>query len=145
MTRPIAGVIVVVAMTAVLATGCSSAQSAIDRAQGAVDDAQSMVEDAAGLLSAPEGIASACTTAVSALAPGVPADTARTTLTRAASELDTALGFAADLPGVAGLRDTFTGALEALAVGSDATTTQAARDAIAGACAPFTTTGTTSP
>ncbi|MDP1878883.1 MAG: hypothetical protein Q8M17_15140 [Actinomycetota bacterium] len=113
---------------ALLLVGCGSIQEAVDGAQGAVDAAQSLMD-------APERIGQACDTALAALAPGQPVGEAKAALDEATAQLDAALGAASSLPGISDLREAFVSAGATLASGVDATATEAARSALASACA----------
>ncbi|MHB1165665.1 MAG: hypothetical protein ACYC3K_10600 [Candidatus Nanopelagicales bacterium] len=127
--RRLAGVMLAPA-AALLLVGCGSIQEAVDGAQGAIDAVQS-------LAGAPAQIGQACDSALAALAPGRPAAEAKAAFDEATAQLDAALGVAASLPGISGLRQAFGSAGEALASGADATATAASRTALTAACAAF--------
>jgi hypothetical protein len=119
---------------AVLLTGCSAAEDAIDRAQGVVDEAQSLVDSAASLAAAPQGIAEACENALAGLAPGTPLPVAQAAVDDALTQVDAALGPTATLPIVGDLRDVLASAAESLVTDSGSATLAAARESIQGAC-----------
>lgn len=136
MNRPrLAALTTGIALSAVLLTGCATAQGAIDQAQGVVDDAQSLVDSAASIASAPDSIAEACATALEGTAPGTPVEVAQEAVAAATAQIDEALGIAGALPIVSDFRDVLVGTAESLVNdGSEASVT-AARQAIEGVCA----------
>lgn len=123
-----------VAMSALLLTGCATAQGALDQAQGVVDEAQSLVDSAASIASAPDSIAEACTTALAGTEPGTPIEEAQAAVAAATTQIDEALGVAGSLPIVSDFRDVLVGTAESLVTDGSEAGLAAARQAIEGVC-----------
>lgn len=139
MTRPrIATLSVGVALSALLLTGCATAQGALDQAQGVVDDAQSLVDSAASIASAPDSIGEACATALAGTEPGTPIEEAQAAVDAAAQQVDEALGIAGSLPIVSEFRDVLVGTAESLVTDGSEAGLAAARQAIEGVCGAVT-------
>lgn len=124
-----------VALSALLLTGCATAQGALDQAQGVVDDAQSLVDSAASIASAPDAIGEACATALAGTEPGTPIDQAQEAVAAATAQIDEALGIAGNLPIVSDFRDVLVGTAESLVTDGSEAGLAAARQAIEGVCA----------